>query len=54
VEVPWAREGSGMTPLLEALALPSRACMPMAQVARMLRMKDKQIWRRIEHYVTEA
>lgn len=28
--------------------------MPVAQVARMLRMKDKQIWRRIEHYVTEA
>lgn len=54
VEVPWAREGSGMTLLLEALVLELCACMPVAQVARMLRMKDKQIWRRIEHYVTEA
>lgn len=54
VEVPWAREGSGMTLLLEALALELCACMPVAQVARMLRMKDKQIWRRIEHYVAEA
>lgn len=54
VEVPWAREGSGMTLLLEALALELCARMPVAEVARMLRMKDKQIWRRIEHYVTEA
>jgi transposase len=54
VEVPWAREGSGMTLLLEALALELCACMPVAEVARRLRMKDKQIWRRIEHYVTEA
>lgn len=54
VEVPWAREGSGMTMLLEALALELCGCMPVKQAARMLRMKDKQLWRRIEHYVSEA
>jgi transposase len=43
-----------MTLLLEALALELCACMPVAELARRLRMKDNQIWRRIEHYVTEA
>jgi transposase len=54
VEVPWAREGSGMTLLLEAMVLELCAYMPVRKVASMLRMKDKQIWRRIEHYVAEA
>jgi transposase len=54
VPVPWAREGSGMTMLLEALALELCAYMPVRVAAQKLRMKDKQLWRRIEHYVTEA
>lgn len=52
--VPWAREGSGFTLLFEALALSMCADLRVCQSARMLRVRDKQLWRRIEHYVTEA
>jgi transposase len=52
--VPWAREGSGFTLLFEALALSMCQGLPVRQSARMLRVRDKQLWRRIEHYVTEA
>ena len=54
VPVPWAREGSGFTLLFEALALTMCQGLPVRQAARMLRVRDKQLWRRIEHYVTEA
>jgi transposase len=52
--VPWAREGSGFTLLFEALALAMCQDLPVRQAARDLRVRDKQLWRRIEHYVTEA
>ncbi len=54
VGVPWAREGSGFTLLFEALALTMCQDLPVRQAARDLRVRDKQLWRRIEHYVTEA
>jgi len=54
VAVPWAREGSGFTLLFEALALTMCQDLPVRQAARSLRVRDKQLWRRIEHYVTEA
>jgi len=54
VPVPWAREGSGFTLRFEALALTLCQGLPVRQSARMLRVRDKQLWRRIEHYVTEA
>jgi transposase len=54
VVVPWAREGSGFTLLFEALALSMCQGLPVRQAARMLRVRDKQLWRRIEHYVAEA
>ena len=52
--VPWAREGSGFTMLFEALALSLCQGLPVLQAARMLRVRDKQLWRRIEHYVEQA
>ncbi|GAB1384894.1 ISL3-like element ISMac21 family transposase [Melaminivora sp.] len=52
--VPWARAGSGFTALFEALALSLCAQMPVRQAAAMLRCSDKQLWRRIEHYVEQA
>lgn len=52
--VPWAREGSGFTLLFEALALTMCRDLPVRQAARDLRVRDKQLWRRIEHYVSEA
>jgi transposase len=52
--VPWAREGSGFTLLFEALALTLCQGLPVRQAAQMLRVRDKQLWGRIEHYVGEA
>jgi len=52
--VPWAREGSGLTALLEALALALCRDLPVRQAAAMLRCADKQVWRRIEHDVKRA
>jgi transposase len=54
VLVPWAREGSGFTLLFEALALTLCRDLPVSQAARMLRVRDMQLWRRIEHYVSQA
>ena len=52
--VPWAREGSGFTLLFEALALSMCQGLPVRQAANMLRVRDKQLWRRIDHYVGQA
>lgn len=54
VPVPWAREGSGFTLLFEALALTMCQGLPVRQAAQTLRVRDKQLWRRIAHYVAEA
>ena len=55
VDVPWAREGSGFTVLFEALSLSlCREGLTVKQAARMMRMRDKQLWRRIDHYVSRA
>ena len=54
LSVPWAREGSGFTLLFEALALSMCQGLPVRQAAQMLRVRDKQLWRRIEHYVGQA
>lgn len=54
IDVPWAREGSGFTALFEALALSLCQELPVRQAAALLRCSDKQLWRRIAHYVSEA
>lgn len=54
VVVPWAREGSGFTALFEALALTLCRDLPVKQAAALLRCEDKQLWRRIAHYVEQA
>lgn len=54
MEVPWAREGSGFTLLFEALALSLCQDLPVRQAAQQLRCSDKQLWRRIEHFVGAA
>ena len=54
IDVPWAREGSGFTALFEALALSLCKELPVRQAAALLRCSDKQLWRRIEHYVSAA
>jgi transposase len=54
VPVPWAREGSGFTLLLEAFALSLCKELPVAQAAKQLRVQDHRLWRRIKHYVEAA
>jgi transposase len=54
INVPWAREGSGFTALFEALALSLCKELPVRQAAALLRCSDKQLWRRIAHYVDKA
>jgi len=54
VPVPWAREGSGFTLLFEALAISLCQGLAVRQAAQMLRVSDKQLWRRIGHYVEQA
>lgn len=54
VMVPWARPGSGFTLLMEALILELARQMPVRAIARMLGVRDKRLWRIIEHYVQRA
>ncbi len=54
MRVPWAREGSGFTLLFKALALSMCQGLAVRQAVPMLRVRDKQLWRRIDHYVGEA
>lgn len=52
--VPWARPGSGYTLLLEGLVMEMAKGMPMAQVAAIVHLADKKLWRIVDHYVTRA
>ena len=52
--VPWARDGSGFTPLFEQAALMLVREMPVLAAARIMEVTDKRLWRVIEHYVGKA
>lgn len=52
--MPWARPGSGFTAAFEALVMALFRQFPVRQAAGLLRCADKQLWRRIEHYVEQA
>jgi hypothetical protein len=54
VVVPWAREGSGFTPLFEALVMLLCREMPMAAVSDTLQEHDTRLWRVAAHYVEAA
>lgn len=54
VNVPWAREKSGFTLLMEALLVLFAQTMQISQIAKKFGLRDKQIWRVIDHYVKEA
>jgi len=54
VEVPWAREGSGFTLMMEAFVLLLSQEMPLATVAEMLGIHDTRLWRIVAHYVEQA
>ncbi len=54
LEVPWARKGSGYSLLLEGMVLELAKGMPMAQVAEIVRLADKKLWRIVDWYVRRA
>jgi transposase len=54
VAVPWARSGSSLTLLFEALSLTLIREMPVSAAARILGEDDEKLWRVAEHYVEEA
>lgn len=53
VNVPWAREKSGFTLLMEALLVLLAQTMQISQIAKKLGLRDKRIWTVISHYVAE-
>lgn len=54
VAVPWAREGSGFSQLMEALVVTLCKAMPVHQVALLLGVSDMSVWRILDHYVDGA
>ena len=54
VPVPWAREGSGFTLLMEALLVSLCQAMAVRQVAQLLAVSDMRVWRTLDHYVDQA
>ena len=54
VPLPWAREGSGFTLLMEALLVSLCQAMPVRQVAQLLAVSDMRVWRTLDHYVDQA
>jgi transposase len=54
VQVPWAREGSGFTLMMEALMMVLSAEMPVDAMADLLDEHDTRLWRVLMHYVERA
>lgn len=54
VTVPWARPGSGFTLLFEALAMSMAPHMPVADIARQLRIHDTRLWRILQFHIARA
>ena len=54
VQVPWAREGSGFTLMMEAVMMLLSAEMPVDAMADLLEEHDTRLWRVLMHYVEQA
>jgi len=54
VDVPWAREGSGFTLMMEAMIMLMGQQMPVQEAAQMLGEQDTRLWRVLKHYVLQA
>jgi transposase len=52
--VPWAREGSGFTLMMEAMVMLLSQQMSVLAVAKHLGEQDTRIWRILRHYVGQA
>ena len=54
IHVPWAREGSGFTLMMEALVMLLSAEMPVDAMADLIDEHDTRLWRVLMHYVEQA
>lgn len=54
VDVPWGRDGSGFTLMMEGIILTLCTHMPVRTVAREIGEQDTRLWRVIRHHVREA
>lgn len=54
VEVPWARQGSGFTQMLEAFIVALCEQMPVLAVSQLLGVSDDRVWRVLDHHVERA
>ena len=54
VQVPWAREGSGFSLMMEALMMVLSAEMPVDAMADLIDEHDTRLWRVLIHYVEQA
>ena len=54
IKVPWAREGSGFTLMMEALVMLLSAEMPVDAMADIIDEHDTRLWRVLMHYVEQA
>ena len=54
VKIPWAREQSGFTLLMDALIVILARKMTITAIAEHIDEHDTRIWRVVEHYVEEA
>ena len=54
VNVPWARERSGFTLLMEALIVFFATTMQISQISEKLNIPDKKIWRIVAYHVQDA
>ena len=52
--MPWAREDSGFTLMMEALMMLLSAEMPVVAMADLLDEHDTRLWRVLMHYVEQA
>ena len=51
VEVPWAGPGSGFTALFEAMVLALAPCMPVSNIAKLMKVDDMRLWRLFERLI---
>ncbi|PWR76225.1 ISL3 family transposase [Methanospirillum stamsii] len=54
VNVPWARQRSGFSLLMESLIVIMSHDMPISKIAELFGEDDGKIWRVVEHYINEA
>lgn len=54
VDVPWGREGSGFTLMMEGIILTLLKHMPVATAAREIVEHDTKLWRVLNYYVEDA